>query len=138
MENETKENLEIEKCLRDGQILTGIDGLDKLFYEEGLQLPPNNKPLSVLIYGKSSVSKSLLAMQLLHGITKSIHRLCTPEYSEKLGSPIFVGGKNVENIEDMFLDYIISKSMSVSSETTLVETIALTISIDFILGVALK
>jgi hypothetical protein len=117
MERETNENPEVEKCLRYGQILTGIDGLDKLFYEEGLQLPPNeNKPLSIVIHGGGGVSKSLLAMQLLYGITKSIRNLFVQKYPKPLGMPIFLVEDNIENVEDMFLDYIISKSIKQITE----------------------
>eukprot|EP00825_Cyclidium_porcatum_P008865 TRINITY_DN14445_c0_g1_i1.p2 TRINITY_DN14445_c0_g1~~TRINITY_DN14445_c0_g1_i1.p2 ORF type:complete len:124 (-),score=17.99 TRINITY_DN14445_c0_g1_i1:7-378(-) len=50
-------------------ILTGIDGLDKLFYDKGLKLKSKETTaLSITIIGNSGTSKALFGMQLLLGI----------------------------------------------------------------------
>lgn len=70
-----------EEVLFHGQrISTEIDGLDELLFGGQYLHCPNlhkniQQSLSIAIYGDRGTSKSLFAMQLLHGITKSIHQL---------------------------------------------------------------
>jgi hypothetical protein len=111
----TKEDNSLSQILEELQntkISTGIEGLDKLFYDEGLQLRLNGKDkLSIVILGATGTSKSLFAMQLLHGITKSINKALKKEFKEKLGISQFIGKNDANRMKDMFLDYIISKSI---------------------------
>lgn len=109
------------------KIETGIQGLDRLFYG-GIQLHdmypdstessssnPSPQNLSLVIYGKSGTSRALLAMQLLHGLTKSLSCLAIKNIKNKeniitLGPPIFYSpNKNANNLSDMLLDTTISK-----------------------------
>lgn len=119
-------------------ISTEIEGLNYLLFG-GLYLncPDLHKkiqhPLSIAIYGDKGTSKSLFAMQLLHGITKSVNKL-NFEYDKKLGAvglkmlnPVFYSdNKNKENLSDMFLDFVISKTIrSIVERTACKENILL-------------
>jgi len=69
-------------------------------------------PLSIVIYGKGGTHRSFLAMQLLHGITKSLRSLPigNKETEISLAEPIYYSGnKKEENLSDMLLDAVISK-----------------------------
>jgi hypothetical protein len=103
------------------KIATDIPGLDQLLYG-GIQLQDNvfekTKPLSIVILGDKGRCKSLLAMQLLHGLTKSLLNLQKnynaqdPQEKEdiNLGHPVFISNsKRKENLSDMLLDTVISK-----------------------------
>lgn len=97
----------MEKDIRihynNGKVRTGINGLDELLYG-GLQLQTvayqgkgvetsDIRPLTISIVGDTGTSRSMLAMQFLHGITKSLMAMKTGcETSEgfiRLGSPVF-------------------------------------------------
>ena len=97
----------MEKDIRihynNGKVRTGINGLDELLYG-GLQLQTvtyqgkgeetsDVRPLTIYIVGDTGTSRSMLAMQFLHGITKSLMAMKTGcETSEgfiRLGSPVF-------------------------------------------------
>lgn len=97
----------MEKDIRihynNGKVRTGINGLDELLYG-GLQLQTvayqgkgvetsDIRPLTISIVGDTGTSRSMLAMQFLHGITKSLMAMKTDcETSEgfiRLGSPVF-------------------------------------------------
>lgn len=94
---------------------TDIYGLDCLLFG-GLQLQnvDNNQienPFTIVIYGKRGTSKSLLGMQLLHGLTKSLKKLpMIPEQGINIGHPVYntVNGSE-RNISDMLLDMLLSK-----------------------------
>ncbi|MDR0988282.1 MAG: hypothetical protein LBM06_02310 [Prevotellaceae bacterium] len=98
------------------KIPTDIYGLDRLLFG-GLQLqemrksPTKITPLKILIRGCEGTSKSLFAMQLLHGITKSIRKHSdekAKENSVELAPPIFFSNQS-ENMSDMLLDMLMSK-----------------------------
>lgn len=110
------------------KIKTEINGFDELLFG-GLQLQNlikekenDNKnkvkvesPLTIVIRGELGTSRALLAMQLLHGITKSLRGL---EQSEQDGAieiddPVFyTDDKQKINVEDMLLDTVISKCVA--------------------------
>ena len=118
------------KILFHGQkISTEIEGLDELLFG-GLYLNSPNlhkkiqQSLSIAVYGDRGTSKSLFAMQLLHGITKSVRKLKfkygTDGVELKMLDPVFYSdNKNKENLSDMLLDFVISKSVR-----SIVESIA--------------
>lgn len=120
-----------EKKLFYGQkISTDIEGLDELLFG-GLYLNSPDlykkiqRPLSIAVYGDRGTSKSLFAMQLQHGITKSLHKLAfrydknVSDVELKILDPIFYSdNKSIENLSDMFLDFIISKTTRSIVENT--------------------
>lgn len=99
------------------KISTDMYGLDRLLFG-GLQLQNMNdsqieRPLTIVIYGKRGMSKSLLGMQLLHGLTKSLRKLpmaSVPQEGFDFGDPIYytINGSE-KNISDMLLDMLLSK-----------------------------
>lgn len=109
------------------KIKTGITGLDKLLFG-GLCLQSPNptevvRPLTIAIYGDKGTSKALLAMQLLHGITKSLKRYDFFVEDSKYGKegkrkveflpPLYyTKEKNAENVSDMLLDMLLSKCIA--------------------------
>lgn len=98
------------------KISTDIYGLDCLLFG-GLQLQDvddnHYKPLTIVIYGQRGTSKSLLGMQLLHGLTKSLRKLpmgTDPEKGIGMMSPVYYTVNDSErNFSDMLLDMLISK-----------------------------
>lgn len=102
------------------KIRTEINGFDELLFG-GLQLQTVTKdkdgtkvikPLTIVIRGELGTSRALLAMQLLHGITKSLRALKTSdeEQSIEIGIPVFyTDNKSSINISDMLVDTVISK-----------------------------
>lgn len=120
----------MEKDIRihynNGKVRTGINGLDELLYG-GLQLQTvtyqrkgvetsDIRPLTISIVGDTGTSRSMLAMQLLHGITKSLMAMKTGcETSEgfiRLGSPVFFSSHDKLNLSDMLIDMTISKCVN--------------------------
>ena len=91
------------------------------------QVPPliSQKELVVTITGKSGTSRALLAMQLLHGITKNIRMLALKNETEsglEFSDPIFLSdSKQKRNLEDMVLDTLISKCVNSIIEDNLSE-----------------
>lgn len=95
------------------KISTGIQGLDKLLLG-GLQLPmgfshkSNGQGVVITIKGCKGTDKTLFAMQLMHGITKSL-RSCNND--DDFQVPVFYSlNKNEEQLNDILLDFIISKN----------------------------
>lgn len=96
------------------KISTGISGLDKILLG-GLQLPmspsgaQNNKTQGIIITlkGCKGTDKTMLAMQVMHGITKSLRRY---NGEETLLSPAFYSlDKTHHQLNDILLDLIISQ-----------------------------
>lgn len=108
-----------------GKVKTGISGLDELLYG-GLQLQVWNyrnnrenievRPLRISIVGDTGTSRSLLAMQLLHGITKSLRSMkanCDETKDVvRLGYPVFFSGHDKQNLSDLLIDMVISKCVN--------------------------
>lgn len=99
------------------KIKTEINGFDELLFG-GLQLQTigEKKPLIIVLRGELGTSRALLAMQLLHGITKSLKQLnkhLTNKEVAKISDPIFyTKQKSRSNISDMLVDTIISKCIN--------------------------
>ena len=74
------------------------------------------RPLTISIVGDTGTSRSMLAMQLLHGITKSLMAMKTGcERTEgfiRLGSPVFFSSHDKLNLSDMLIDMTISKCVN--------------------------
>ncbi len=101
------------------KLKTHIKGLDKILFG-GIQLQDicnpkdNTVPLKITICGERGTSKSLLGMQLLHGLTKSLRALKTPncgkDDSWDLVAPIYVTNSKTKNfLSDLLLDTLISQ-----------------------------
>ena len=120
----------MEKDIRihynNGKVRTRINGLDELLYG-GLQLQTvayqgkgvetsDIRPLTISIVGYTGTSRSMLAMQFLHGITKSLMAMKTGcERTEgfiKFGSPVFFSSHDKLNLSDMLIDMTISKCVN--------------------------
>ena len=96
-----------------GKISTGIQGLDKMLLG-GLQLPLirsgedvtlSEKGIIIVLKGDRGTDKTLFAMQMMHGIAKSLNSL---EIKPK--APAFYSlDKKTDQMNDMLLDFIISK-----------------------------
>lgn len=111
------------------KIETEINGLDELLFG-GLQLQniaeeskkkndceakdTFKKPLIVVIQGELGTSRALLAMQLLHGITKSLRALeSNSQEGIDIADPVFfTTNKSNINVSDMLVDTVISKCIS--------------------------
>jgi len=109
------------------KIKTGITGLDKLLFGGLCLQSPNptevDRPLTIAIYGDKGTSKALLAMQLLHGITKSLkkydffvgdskHREGGKRKVEFLPPLYYTEEKYAQNVSDMLLDMLLSKCIT--------------------------
>lgn len=96
-----------------GKISTGIQGLDKMLLG-GLQLPlirsgedvaSSEKGIIIVLKGDRGTDKTLFAMQMMHGIAKSLNNL-----EVKPKAPAFYSlDKKTDQMNDMLLDFIISK-----------------------------
>lgn len=96
-----------------GKISTGIQGLDKMLLG-GLQLPlirsgedvaSSEKGIIIVLKGDRGTDKTLFAMQMMHGIAKSLNSL-----EVKPKAPAFYSlDKKTDQMNDMLLDFIISK-----------------------------
>lgn len=96
-----------------GKISTGIQGLDKMLLG-GLQLPlirsgedvaSSEKGIIIVLKGDRGTDKTLFAMQMMHGIAKSLNNL-----EAKPKAPAFYSlDKKTDQMNDMLLDFIISK-----------------------------
>nr|WP_302830184.1 hypothetical protein [uncultured Bacteroides sp.] len=108
------------------KIKTEINGFDELLFG-GLHLQSTlqeskdsilQNPMTIIITGEKGTSKSLLSMQLLHGITKSLRELNASSDTKnsikiKLLSPVFyTNNKCINNVSDMLLDTVISKCIN--------------------------
>lgn len=89
---------------------TGIKGLNTLFHG-GIQLSEstNGKGIIIAIRGARGCYKTILAMQLMHGLTKSIIQELTEQYDDKYkDSPRFISFNKDENaLNDLYLDMLI-------------------------------
>lgn len=128
------------------KISTDIIGLDKLLFggillqeqesDSTHENPPKSseektppkiieKELVITITGKNGTSRALLAMQLMHGLTKNIRMLALKNKTEdgiELSDPIFVSNSiNKRNLEDMILDTLISKCVNTIIEDNIRE-----------------
>lgn len=105
------------------KVPTGVFGLDSLFYD-GLQLQNfcvpfssidekqrnEEKGLIIVLRGERGINKMRLAMQMLHGISKSIYAM--PSFASHATVPYFFSlNKSDDNLSDMFLDYLITKQI---------------------------
>lgn len=110
------------------KLSTHIEGLDRILFG-GIQLqnsvefladsgsPKSTKPLTIVIQGELGTSKSLLGMQLLHGLTKSLRKLGdikddTDGAISLVSSVFYSENSNRENFSDMLLDMLISQYTS--------------------------
>lgn len=92
------------------KLSTGIPGLDTLFHG-GIQLTDfdNQKGLIVAIRGAKGCNKTLLAMQLMQGIS------CALKTSES--SPRFISlNKSKDDLNDMYYDILISRLLNTFCE----------------------
>lgn len=95
------------------KISTGISGLDKILLG-GLQLPmyststKNDIPgIIITIKGCRGTDKTMLAMQIMHGISKSLRRF---NGEDDFLPPCFYSlNKTQSQLDDMLLDFIISQ-----------------------------
>ena len=109
------------------KIKTEIPGLDKLLFG-GLHLQdPSSisntiRPLFVAIYGDKGTSKALLAMQMLHGITKSVKQynfFGNKKYNPTpfaIVEPVFCSSERNDNVSDMLIDMLLSKCVNLIVE----------------------
>lgn len=113
------------------KLSTHIEGLDKILFG-GVQLQnpemesegiSGSRPLRIIICGELGTSKSLLGIQLLHGLTKSLYALKdgANEGEWSLYTPIIaIKEKTEKNVSDMLLDMLISKSCNQIVEDNIV------------------
>lgn len=102
------------------KVPTGVPGLDALFYD-GLQLQNfcetslasdihsrnEEKGLIIMLRGERGINKMRLALQMLHGISKSIYSI--QGFSKYASVPYFFSlNKTREDMSDLFLDYLIT------------------------------
>lgn len=107
------------------KVPTGVCGLDSLFYG-GLQLQNfcdhtktqenlsknEEKGLIIMLRGARGINKMRLAMQMLHGISKSIYSM--HGFSQYASVPYFFSlNKTKEDMSDLFLDYLITRQIDV-------------------------
>ena len=107
------------------KVPTGVCGLDSLFYD-GLQLQNFNekdsssenksrnkeKGLIIMLKGVRGINKMHLAMQMLHGISRSIYSI--PGLSKYASVPYFFSlNKTKEDLSDFFLDYLITRQIDI-------------------------
>ena len=95
------------------KISTGIWGLNRLLFG-GVQLQSFEedqfiRPLTIVIEGESGSSRALFAMQLLHGLCKSLYNIKdTYNKGYTLLTPIYFSpSKWTNNLQDMLLDIYI-------------------------------
>lgn len=100
------------------KISTGIWGLNRLLFG-GVQLQSFEedqfiRPLTIVIEGESGSSRALFAMQLLHGLCKSLYNIKdTYNKGYTLLTPIYFSpSKWTNNLQDMLLDTLISKCIN--------------------------
>lgn len=128
-DNNQNKKYTMDLFYKNEKISTDILGLDRLLFggiilqepsiekaKDGTITKISGKELVITITGKSGTSRALLAMQLLHGITKNMRLLAQENKTGiglELGSPIFYSDtKDTRNLEDMILDTLISKCVN--------------------------
>lgn len=101
------------------KIPTGLNGLDELLYggiridwglnnEQEINVIDNG--IIIMIHGESGVHKTLLAMQILHGLGKGIIKEKQHnENSEIEPSRFYSLNKKETHLQDMYLDFLICK-----------------------------
>ena len=104
------------------KITTDIPGLDKLLFGGlHLQCPSTAEiegPLTIAIYGDKGTSKALLAIQMLHGITKSLRgydifcKVGGVSKQIEFIEPLFCSSDGTSNVSDMLIDMVISKCVN--------------------------
>jgi len=105
------------------KVPTGVCGLDSLFYD-GLQLQNfcrlsprsdnrlrnEERGLIIMLRGERGINKMRLAMQMLHGISRSIYAMSG--FTQHATVPYFFSlNKTEDNLSDMFLDYLITRQI---------------------------
>lgn len=92
------------------KLSTGIIGLDKILYG-GIDI--NNEHPVIVIMGDEDVDKTLLALQIVYGLSQSVKRI-GKDYKElmEMLDPVFYSTSYSANIlNEMLLDYFISSCM---------------------------
>ena len=104
------------------KIPTGLNGLDELLYggiridwglnnEQEVNIIDNG--IIIMIHGESGVHKTLLAMQILHGLGKGIIKEKQHnENSEIKPSRFYSLNKKETHLQDMYLDFLICKQQN--------------------------
>lgn len=101
------------------KVKTGIPGLDTLFFgglhlhhystnveEAGIVASRNQEGIVIALRGPRGVNKTMLAVQMMHGLTKNIHEF----RKDKLGIPIVYSlNKRADNLENMLLNFVLSR-----------------------------
>ena len=104
------------------KIPTGVTGLDELlyggirvdrdFYQKYEDSPVSNG-IIIMIYGESGVHKTLLAMQILHGLSKGILRENRHKgISVSKPTRFYSLNKEGSRIQGMYLDFLICKQQN--------------------------
>ncbi len=98
------------------KLSTGIKGFDELLYG-GIQLHPtvnhdscfhDGHGLIIAVRGARGCGKTLFALQLMHGLTKSL----IEQLGEVKASPRFYSlNKSEDDLSNMYLDFIITKQI---------------------------
>lgn len=101
------------------KIPTGLNGLDELLYggiriDRGLnneqEINAIDNGIIIMIYGESGVHKTLLAMQILHGLGKGIIKEKQGNENPRIEPSRFYSlNKNETHLQDMYLDFLICK-----------------------------
>lgn len=86
------------------KIKTGIAGFDALLFK-GLVIPENEN-MMIVIRGDDNTEKTILSLQLIHGIAQTFKKVCK---SSRIH--YFCNYLNKEYIEDLFLDMLIASSI---------------------------
>lgn len=96
------------------KLSTGIKGLDALFYG-GIQLDEQeNERIIIAIRGVQGCYKTILAMQLMSGLTASLRERFkeNPYHSENSRTPKFFSlNKSSCELNDMYLDIVINREI---------------------------
>lgn len=99
------------------KIRTNIKGFDKLLYG-GLQIGCNtdvsqnydtDESLVIVIKGMKGTNKPLLAMQLMYGIARSLHK--GEHMIKSARSQFYSINKTSENLNDMYVDFFIKSQL---------------------------
>lgn len=93
------------------KLSTGIKGVDSLFYG-GIQLndQDNSNGLIIVVQGARGCNKTILAMQLMYGLTKSLKKEIIATYK---ADPIFYSlDKGEVALNDLYLDLLINQHIN--------------------------
>ena len=104
------------------KLSTGIFGLDELFYG-GFQVTKDvltktvNQGMIIAVYGTQGCNKTLMSLQLMQGLTKSIVTLNRREDRTQIGKPQFYSiDKNRSELTDLYLDFLIEKQLDLMTK----------------------